>query len=92
MSIKFFLSTEMECLPPLLLLYKEPKHKTIEINYTMTKPVRPAKKLMIAGAKCSVEGLAYGKCMSENYSTASQNACQKEFSIFKQCVDKSLKK
>lgn len=58
----------------------------------MTQRIRPAKRLMNAGAKCSVEGAAYGKCMLDKYSTVSQNVCQQEFSRFKQCVESNLKR
>lgn len=56
------------------------------------KPVRPAKRLVQAGAQCSVEGMAYGQCMLTKYSTMTHNACEQEFAKFKKCVDQKLKK
>lgn len=52
--------------------------------------VRPAKKFVQAGAKCSVEGMAYGECILQKYATISKDQCKTEFDKFRACVQKQL--
>lgn len=51
---------------------------------------RPAKRLMEAGGKCSTEGMAYGNCILNNYTTMNKDLCGKEFTKFKTCVSDHL--
>lgn len=52
--------------------------------------IRPAKRLMEAGSKCSTEGMAYGNCILNNYTTMNKDMCGKEFAKFKSCVSEKL--
>lgn len=65
--------------------------RTSHIYYAMTK-VRPAAKLMKAGAACSELGVAYGECVLRTYNNIAKDTCAQEFKLFKQCVSGHLKK
>ncbi|CAO3641306.1 unnamed protein product [Cunninghamella blakesleeana] len=41
---------------------------------------------------CSVQSIAYGKCVASSYQDAHKNLCSKEFEAFKQCVQKVVKR
>lgn len=45
---------------------------------------------MEAGSKCSTEGMAYGNCILNNYTTMNKDMCGKEFAKFKSCVSEKL--
>ena len=44
---------------------------------------------MEAGSKCSTEGMAYGNCILNNYTTMNKDMCGKEFAKFKSCVSEN---
>lgn len=51
--------------------------------------VRPGKKFLNSTVNCSVEGLAYGQCILNNYAVIRKDDCLKEFQAFKACVQKN---
>lgn len=62
------------------------------MNPQSTTKIRPAKRLMEASGKCSSEGLAYGNCVLNNYTTIKKDMCGQEFIKFKTCVTNQLAK
>lgn len=57
----------------------------------MTK-VRPAARLMQAGAQCADLGTAYGTCVLKTYNNMNKDTCKKEFDAFRSCVTTHLKR
>ncbi|KAL6454850.1 hypothetical protein SBY92_004321 [Candida maltosa Xu316] len=47
---------------------------------------------MEASTKCSTEGMAYGDCILNNYTTIKKDMCGQEFIKFKNCVSNQLTK
>lgn len=45
---------------------------------------------MQASAKCLDLGAVYGQCVLRTYNNMSKDACEKEFTAFKQCVTKAM--
>lgn len=57
----------------------------LNTTHNMTK-TSPAKTLMAKSAKCAKEGLVYGQCVLNSYSTMTKDSCAQEFNQFKKCV------
>lgn len=51
----------------------------------MISQTRPIKKFAKAVASCSVEALAYGKCVIADFNTIHKNKCLNEFLRLKNC-------
>ncbi|EED21481.1 conserved hypothetical protein [Talaromyces stipitatus ATCC 10500] len=51
----------------------------------MSNKVRPLEKLAQAASQCSVEAVAYGKCVVADYNAVQKDMCAKEFMRLKNC-------
>lgn len=69
--------------------YKSPS--TTSSSTKMTK-VRPAARLMQAGAQCAELGAAYGNCVLATYNNMNKDTCKKEFDAFRSCVSANMKR
>ncbi|KAI9183838.1 hypothetical protein H9P43_002890 [Blastocladiella emersonii ATCC 22665] len=69
----------------------------------MTNPPAPLKRAVPqvgkgirqfadAAAKCSAEGAAYGKCITDGYKDVRKDMCAKEFESFKACMTRQMKR
>jgi len=43
-------------------------------------------------ASCSVEAIAYGKCVTGKHDDITHNSCLKEFQLFRQCLQSAAEK
>ncbi|ORX33920.1 hypothetical protein BD324DRAFT_637709 [Kockovaella imperatae] len=57
---------------------------------TSYKDTQPLRTLAKASQSCSVQSIAYGKCIGKSYQDVSKSMCEAEFRAFKECVQKTF--
>lgn len=54
------------------------------------KPTKGIPVIAKGVASCPAQAAAYGKCIASSYKDVQKDMCQKEFLVFKQCVQQAV--